>query len=275
MEVYAGAATPPAACGANFEGPVYAGGNTPAADGAMCDCRCQAAQNVQCSAIDLSFYGGVIGSPCSAAPACTQKTLTPGVCTRINASADCDASTASIQMSAPLATGGSCVPLPTKTLTPPSWTTSARACISALGPASSDCPSGQTCSPLPAAPFGSLCIVQTGVLSCPTSGYTVRRIYYEGFDDTRDCSTCSCGDVSGASCAASLDVFPVPVSPTTMQCTAGAITYAAPVTCAPVQQPGDFRLTTSLASAGSCPPSPVTATGGVSPADPTTFCCLP
>jgi hypothetical protein len=274
MEVYAGAA-PPSACGANFEGPVYAGGDTPAADDAMCDCRCQAAQNVQCSAIDIAFYGGIVGSACSATSSCTQKTLTPGVCTRVNAAADCDAGTASIRMPVPLATGGSCTPLPTRTLTPPSWTVSARACISALGPASSDCPSGQTCSPLPAAPFGSLCIAQTGILSCPTSGYTARRIYYEGFADTRDCSTCSCGDVSGASCAASLDVFPVPVSPTTVQCAAGAITYAAPVTCDPVQQPGDFRLTTSLASVGSCSPSPVTATGSVNPADPTTFCCLP
>jgi hypothetical protein len=78
MELYAGGATPPTACGTNFEGPVYAGGNTPTADDAMCDCKCQAAQNVQCSAIDISFYGGIVGSPCSAAVACAQKTLTPG-----------------------------------------------------------------------------------------------------------------------------------------------------------------------------------------------------
>jgi len=270
MEIYAGA-MPPAGCSPNFEGPVFAGGNNPTADGASCTCGCGGPQNVQCSVIDISFFAGFT---CTTPLPCAQKTLTPNQCTRVNGAASCDAGTASIRMPTPLATGGSCTPVLGKSVPPPSWDTSARACLSTLGRAASDCPAGQVCTPLPSAPFsGSVCIAQAGIGPCPSIGYTVRRMYYGGFDDSRDCSACSCGDVSGATCSANLEVFAP--SATSLPCTNAGITYPAPETCAPVQQPGDFRLGVSVQNAGSCIGAPVTPIGGVSPSEPTTFCCLP
>jgi len=279
MEVYAGSTTPPAGCSANFEGPIFSGGDGPTAGSATCDCQCGPAENVQCPGVDVSFYAGVssVGSACNAPMPCAQRSLTPAACTTVNGAASCDAGAASIRMPVPVATGGGCTPMPTKSIPPPSWTVSTLACISALGRAPSDCPARQQCSPLPSAPFGSsLCIAQAGVLICPSADYTARRIYYGGFDDSRDCSACGCGDVTGATCSATLEVFTPSASPTGLGCTAGQpIDYIAPVSCAPVQQPGDFRLTTAIANAGTCAGSPVTPTGGVSPSGPTTFCCLP
>jgi hypothetical protein len=270
MELFAGAAPAPPDCGANFEGPVYAGGTGATGDPAACGCTCGAPDNVLCSPIEMSFFSGFT---CGAAAPCAQRTLTPGVCTSVDVTTECASMTASITMPATTATGGSCTAAPTKTVTPPSWGTQARACLSALGSAASNCVAGGVCAPLPSMPFAEVCIALAGIVACPTTGFTVRHTFYDAFDDARDCSMCSCGDVAGASCSADLSVFPT--TGVAAACAKGADIYVAPSSCAPVQQPGDFRLDVTMPNAGSCAPTPVMPTGAVAPSQPTTFCCLP
>lgn len=269
MELFAGAAPAPTDCGANFEGPVYAGGTGAAGDPAACGCTCGAPDNVLCSPIETSFFGGFT---CGAAP-CAQRTLTPGVCTHVDVTTECASMAASITMPATTASGGSCTAAPTKTVTPPSWGTEARACLSALGSAASNCVAGGVCAPLPSIPFAEVCIALAGIAACPTTGFTVHHTFYDAFDDTRDCSACSCGDVTGATCSAALSVFPT--TGAVVPCAKGADIYMAPSSCAPVQQPGDFRLDVTMPNAGSCAASPVMPTGAVAPSQATTFCCLP
>jgi len=270
MELFAGAAPAPTDCGTNFEGPVYVGGSDAIGDPAACGCSCGAPDNVLCSPIETSFFGGFM---CAAAPPCAQRTLTPGVCTRVDVTTECASMTASITMPATTASGGSCTAAPTKMVPPPSWGTEARACLSALGGAASNCASGGVCAPLPAPPFAEVCIALAGVAACPATGFTVRHTFYDAFDDTRDCTACSCGDVTGASCSAALSVFPT--AGAVAACLKGADVYMAPSSCSPVQQPGDFRLDITMPDVGSCAATPVMPTGAVAPSEAATFCCLP
>ncbi len=273
LEVYSGP-TPPAACSTYFEGPIFVGGSSPAGTPATCGCTCpDAPTGVSCASVDVPFFAGLT---CPSGGACVQKTFVPGVCTRSAADSECDAGTNSMIVPLSMATGGQCTPVPTKTVAPPSWTVAARACISTLGSQTSDCTAGNVCAHLPLPPFADICIAQMGVVAaCPAGRYSDRRIYTSGFNDTRDCSACTCGPVTGATCTSQLDVFAAAADPA-QGCTGSAqVTYLAPEGCSFVAEPADIRLKATLASSGSCSASPVAATGTLVGAQPTTFCCLP
>ena len=273
LELYSGPDAPGARCSAHFQGPVYDGNNVLSAQVATCDCQCQMPQAVQCSPLTASFFAGL--GTCTAIERCGDKMLT-GVCQRIDVLPNCALMTmkgASMSVPASAASGGSCMPAVTKTLPPPSWKVGARACGSALGSAPGGCEAGYVCTPQPGAPFAaSVCVAQAGDVPCQ-GGYTARRVFYGGTLDTRDCSPCTCGDVAGATCSASVDVFHV-AGPMTAPCSGLPTTYLTPASCNPVNQPADFRLKVQ-ASGGSCTPTPVTAVGNVAEAQPTTFCCWP
>jgi hypothetical protein len=274
LELYSAADASGVRCGAHFQGPVYDGNNVLSAQVATCDCQCQMPQAVQCSPLTASFFAG-IGTACAPADHCIDRMLT-GACQRVDALSSCKMGTRAASMVVPAATasGGSCMPAVTKTLPPSSWKVGARACVSALGSAPGGCDTGFVCTPQPGAPFAaSVCVAQAGDVPCE-GGYTARRVFYGGTLDTRDCSPCTCGDVAGATCSASIDVFNLPANPAASPCSGLPTTYRTPAACDPVQQPADFRLNLA-ASGGSCTPSPVTAVGNVAAAQPTTFCCWP
>jgi len=273
LELYGGP-TPPTTCSTYFEGPVFVGGSAPVGAAATCGCTCPAPTGGACGSVDVPFFAGLT---CPSGGACAQKTFLPGVCTHTTAGTDCDAGTTSmiIPLSAP--SGGQCTPVPTKTVPPPAWGVAVRACISALGDQTSDCGSGNVCTHLPLPPFSDICIAQAGVVAaCPTGQYTSRRIYTAAFDDTRSCSACTCGPVTGATCTSQLDVFATPPSDPSLACMGSAdVTYIAPQGCSFVPEPADVRLRATLADTGSCTASPVAATGALVGAQATTFCCLP
>jgi hypothetical protein len=273
LELYSGTDAPGTRCSAHFQGPVYDGNNVLSAQVAMCDCQCQMPQAVQCSPLTASFFAGL--GTCTAIEHCGDRMVT-GVCQRIDVLPNCVVMAmkgASMSVPAPTASGGSCMPAVTKTLPPPSWRMGARACVSALGSAPGGCDTGYVCTPQPEAPFAaSVCVAQAGDVPCQ-GGYTARRLFYGGILDTRDCSPCTCGDVTGATCSASVDVFHV-ADPMTAPCSGLPTTYLTPASCDPVNQPADFRLKVQ-ASGGSCAPTPVAPVGNVAAAQPTTFCCWP
>jgi hypothetical protein len=273
LEVYDGP-SPPAACSTYFEGPIFVGGSSPTGAPATCGCSCpDAPTGVACGSVDVPFYAGLT---CPSGGACAQKTFLPGVCTRSTAQSECDAGTNSMIIPLSMATGGQCTPLPTKTVAPPSWAVAARACISTLGSQASDCPAGDVCAHSPLPPYADVCIAQMGVVAaCPPGAYSDRRIYTSGFNDTRDCSACTCGPVTGATCASQLDVFATTADPSQACAGAAQVTYIAPEGCSFVSEPADIRLQATLESTGSCTASPVAPTGTLLGAQPATFCCLP
>jgi hypothetical protein len=269
LELYAGSSAAPS-CGASFTGPAFDGNAGLSVPGSKCDCQCQNAQGVQCSSPTISFYGS--SAACSPANYCGAiMPLTPSLCTGVDIRSRCADAGLTISMSAPASTasGGSCPPVALRNVPPSSWATNARACLSSLGAAQSDCASGSVCAPYPPPPFGAgLCIAQPGDVGCPASGYPVKQLFYGTVSDTRDCSQCTCSSVAGASCSASIGVF----QPSALSCSTGQISYLPPFMCDPVQQPSEFKLTLTP-SGGSCTPSPVAPTGTATPAKPNTFCC--
>jgi len=278
FELYSGSvSSPPPPCSTNFAGPAYGGsGGTLTASAASCKCGCEAATGVGCSVPSISFYGEVVlgSGTCSTATHCTDVTLTPGVCTELDALSMCPTlKPTSAEMTVPgsAVNAGMCPPAVSQAIPPYSWSLTARACVSSLAPAQLDCGAGSVCAPQTASPFGSSqCISQPAAVACPTTGYTVGTTFYGGVNDGRTCTSCTCGAVTGASCSATVVVS----SATDGTCTSNTVTYEAPVTCAGAQQPADFQLNL-VASGGGCVPSPVAPTGAATPSSPTTFCCLP
>jgi hypothetical protein len=112
---------------------------------------------------------------------------------------------------------------------------------------------------------------QTGDLKCPGGAYSVKHLYYASVSDTRDCATCTCGSLTGATCSASVHQY----SSKDGTCSSGSVSYGQPIACDAINlPPADFMLTID-STPGSCAPSQGVATGGASPASATTFCCLP
>jgi len=273
LELYLGpGAAPP--CTQNFAGPSYDGHNGLNAAPASCGCSCQSAQGVQCSAVTISFADG---ATCSAASlACASTTLSPSTCTPIDERMNCPlAVTVDMSAASSNPSGGSCLPFPSNSIPVATWSTNGRACVSAVAPGGqSDCPGGSVCAPQSALPFQTgLCIAQSGDVACPTTGYTVKHVLFVAVDDTRGCSACGCGAVTGASCHGVVEVHASGGGGG--RCTsASVVQYPLPYSCDAVQQPGDFFLAVNP-TGGICQPSLATATGMATPARATTFCCIP
>lgn len=114
--------------------------------------------------------------------------------------------------------------------------------------------------------------MRDGDAVCPAAGYTVKHVLYSGVDDTRDCSACSCGKVSGASCSTTLTTY----APGSSNCNGVASTLMAPIMCSNgiAAQQTEMMLQMSP-TGGSCTPAGGQPTGSATPAGPKTFCCLP
>jgi hypothetical protein len=265
--LYAGP-NPSPVCGANFISAGLDGHAGLTAPPDTCACGCGSATGVQCSSPALTFYASM--ATCTLGTTCAGVTLTEGACTRLDMSTSC---LLGVFMSLPGSTPslGSCPGLGTTTAAPLAWTTNARACAVSQPTSPADCAAGSPCVPAPGAPYrAGLCIEQSGDVSCPAAGYTTKSLYYGGVDDTRGCSGCTCGSVTGASCSGSVTQF----MSADAGCSTAQITYPLGQTCDPLQQPADVRLTLTPAG-GSCAPNPVTPTGSATPSKAMTFCCAP
>lgn len=100
--------------------------------------------------------------------------------------------------------------------------------------------------------------------------YPLKELLYSGSTDTRDCSTCTCGAPSGASCtggqgtiydangcSGATQAFAIDG---TCKTTGGTTTLAAKQTTAPTVS-------------GTCAKNGGTPTGQATPTGPTTLCC--
>lgn len=151
---------------------------------------------------------------------------------------------------------GTCTPHPEVDVTPVQWAATHRAC-------------GFTDSTPP--PLGSdeqLCVYTDGEATCPAE-FPDALDTAEDAPDTRGCSKCTCGDISG-SCTGNVTIQSdgcVGFQPALVTLPVGQ--------CGPPQDPGgsDYTLRADVMMAASCPPSGVASVGEAKPTNVRTICC--
>lgn len=202
---------------------------------------------VTCSGLDVAAGGGACPGPnCNRSVRAQTAVVTPGTC----------------QPSGGEPTGGE-----------PSWNQNVKSCRVDAG--LGGCEPTKTCVIKPNAPFEErICIGKAGDQTCP-SGYTLRNEAFADFDDTRDCSECSCGASTGGSCKITIQL----ASDAGSGCTMPLATVETGQCTDLVGNPrisGRTAAITTPPSGGSCA---VTGggvpSGSVTPVGQTTFCCLP
>jgi hypothetical protein len=162
----------------------------------------------------------------------------------------------------------------TAAIAAPSWGTAARACMASVTTGS--CGAGACVANPPSGT--SICILQSGVATTCPAGYNAAapQVFYTGVDDTRGCSACTCGSVSGVSCnigSPAINLFGTP------SCSTATSTLSAPSDCTVL--PGEFyaSLASGAPTLSGTPSCSVadggTPTGSANPTGPTSFCCLP
>lgn len=153
-----------------------------------CDCACGEAENVNCSDVTLigddtagcgSPLGSMdVGEDCTAMPVALQIAGT----SRWRATATYE--------------GGECEPQPTVDIGPAEFDD--RVTLCGAEPDAAICEDGGICVPLPGdAHDGQICIWQLGSLDCPDDAWTQQTVLYQGLDDDRGCTVCTCGEATG------------------------------------------------------------------------------
>jgi hypothetical protein len=240
-------------CGADFPTPGPTLQDSVTAPAATCGCTCAAPANVACSlTLTTSSTGdstGVYYCP-SGLPAPNFVLVGSGALVTY-AGVEGPIGTAT-----PAASGGACAPVPSTVTPPPAWANVAGTCLSAA-PAPRLSPG----------PDYKLCLAKPGVVACAPGPYAERHVEYATAVDDRSCSACTCGSVSGAVCGGSA-THAADVVPAGFNCFNGP-------PAGHMLWKGLWSYTSNLTSSGSCPHNTPVASGGVTPGDPTTFCCAP
>jgi hypothetical protein len=267
IEVYLGSGPPPQ-CDTGYDGGRVNGSASFDASPAQCGCACGPAAGLACSSPTVSFYRAALcdGSPCE-----TQQ-FEAGACGAIGPGCLTQLSSASILPS--VVVDGGCPPQPTIDVPDATWGSGIAGCM-AGGATQQGCSPGAVCVPKAMTPFEPrLCVSAPGDgIPCPAV-YTNQTVYYEGFQDNRGCTQCSCG-LPTLSCFASLQVY----SSGDVTCSGGVIAVVSSVqSCGPfngVTPTDPAELTLDPPDAATCLPSAVASTGAANPSSAVTFCCQP
>lgn len=227
---------------------------------AECECTCDDATGIVCSdPVGVCFHDG--GVSCFAV--CMSPTnIPPATCTTVSVGG-----TTHVSASNPAPTNaGSCNPVPNHTLDTPSWATHAQACATGLA-SPEGCEAAEVCAPETTSPFERLCIAHEGDTPCPAGTFTDKHVLYEDYEDTRECSACTCGPADSScdgtvyflnSAGGICNVFVDSVD------AGGCSTHG-----------GATRVEYTPDPSGTCPPQGGNLTGEATPTGATTFCCMP
>jgi hypothetical protein len=134
------------------------------------------------------------------------------------------------------------------------------------------CDNGDMCVPPPPEGFdGAACIFQEGDVDCPSPDFAIKKTFYTGVEDDRDCTNCGCGTGTGT-CSGTVEIYGTDdcSGAAVASVTAGYQTYG-PCTATAAGQSAQLNFTGS----GSCPvmtmPMPE---GSVAPVGIFTYCCM-
>ena len=156
------------------------------------------------------------------------------------------------------------------------WKTYARAC---LGEITGTCASSaEVCSPTAASPpdgfFQCIQYLREGDADCPDK-YPVKHVFYRGFDDTHNCTQCTCSAPMGSDCSAAISWY------SDANCTITPFVPVIPLTlgfagCVDNLMPGGLQsmsATLTTTQPGYCQASGGVPYGEATPTNPSTFCC--
>ncbi len=262
-------AVPAPACGAEYPSATVDATQGLIAGAVSCGaCGCSAPIGMVCALATLQFFPSL-----ACAGTGGQLTVAANVCQAFiilgyNAES-------ALFASAPPA-GGACNPTPTTDIVPPlAWNERARACGGAdLG---GGCGAG-VCAPKPAAPYGGICVAKAGDNACPP-GYPQKTFYYQGVNDTRGCSACSCSTPQGAACPGTAEIS------TNSACSVDTVVVNNVGGCEslppdPSPPPPPYQNSRSIfydgkpPVGGACGASGGQVSGSATPTAPVTICCL-
>lgn len=154
--------------------------------------------------------------------------------------------------------------------------TTVRACRGVAYPPCLD--PGLLCVPSsePPPPGFSQCIFQRGEHACPET-YPEQHIAFDGVDDQRSCSDCSCEEPKGSACTATVSVFndtkcELVIATAPMSAALGEQCMALEVGV--VTTLDGLRLTQPVYEAGACEPSGGKLVGTAKAIETATICCL-
>jgi hypothetical protein len=259
-----GGPPPPAApsCASPFGVMAYDGNASLSAAAAECHCACDPPTGLTCTTpIALTYSDGMCNMACGPISVMVATGCTPleGACP--------GGYHVLVTKSSP--TGGSCAPRATKNLPAADWKDRVRLCGLAAAPPAAGCGTGEICAPTASLPFepSTYCVVRTGDVDCP-NGYSHKRTYYAGTEDTRDCAPCTCDAPLGAQCTGgNLQLYMDP------GCTMPGVQVPVPAMCGDPKTGKSAIFEPPTPTGGGCDASAPTATGGVMPTTSTTICC--
>jgi hypothetical protein len=290
VTLYDGVPTPDPDCPSAFPEKAYEGGAGLANDPATCSaCQCDKPKGEICVPGPITVSDDV----CGGKPFCAQMLAAPtagGTCTGTDGApggfsncgpgSGCGAGAApcnvSVLSTPPTVTAGSCRPSGgVAGLPAPRWGSLGRACGGAISVATG-CTNGSVCAPRAVAPFVSgLCIEQAGDIPCPAGPFSAKRVFYTSATDGRSCSACQCGDSAGATCTATTRIYSGAMRGT---CSGDLVAMVDGGACTALTgnpTVGVRGASVTPPKGGSCPPSGGQPVGTLTPAMPTTFCCVP
>ena len=167
--------------------------------------------------------------------------------------------------------GGSCTAMPTETIDTAQFDLRVTLCgtqpVAAAG-----CDDGELCTARPPTDVDTqVCVARDGEHACP-DGYPLSDTVYREFDDTRSCSTCSCGAPTGDCTGYNVVLF------AENACSGLGTATIVPNTCEQSSnqptQSGRLSAVPTLENAECAPAQPQPAElGGLSPQGPVTVCC--
>ncbi len=161
------------------------------------------------------------------------------------------------------------------------WDTFARGCDVRVPPGPI---TRSICLPDELVPPGfKLCIFNDGERACPNdmpdNTFTEQHVFYQGVDDNRQCSACSCGSPTGSACTAMLSIY----KGNNLTCNGSTfaqipISSAGPV-CTDIALPGQSLGSKSAGPTtylpGTCQPMGGDGSGSATKIEPATLCCRP
>jgi hypothetical protein len=157
------------------------------------------------------------------------------------------------------------------------WNTMARGCDVSLPQGPVERSRCLTDDPPP--PGFRLCIFQPGEHVCPDDEpgnvFTEQHVFYQGVEDDRTCSPCTCGPPEGSMCKAKISIYEnaACTDPALNQITISSVSS----TCTDIQSPGQALGSKSAASTiylpGKCAPMGGEESGAAIKLEPDTLCC--
>jgi len=259
---YAAQASEPPSCAAAYPTQLLVGRQGLDTGTASCTCSCGAI-NLLCGTVTGTGYSGTN---------CTTGlgSFSMGVNTCTLASTFTTSNSFNFDLSAPTASCGA--PSTTENIPTPTWATNVKVCGGAQDVMPGVCGPDAMCVGAGAAPYGPVCVYQAGDHACPADFATTRELVYGDFQDTRDCSTCTC-TAQNATCTATVTRYQNSMNNCSGSTATLSVTTAGS-SCITKTSQTSFQTTAITPNpAASCSKAGGTETGTAGPINPTTICC--